>query len=71
MFCSVAHSIFNFFALLQNYSLNEYFIKSIDGVASPSSWALEIFSFVASSLIILCLFFKFKNNFDGGLQPGG
>lgn len=70
VFCSVAHSTFNFLALMQNYSLNKYFVRSIDDVASPSSWTLEVSSFVVSSLIISYLFFRFMKNYDAALRWG-
>jgi len=64
LFCILVHSAYNFFAFLQNYSFNEYFIRSIDNISSPTSWVLEIFSLVFSILFILYLFFRFGKNFD-------
>lgn len=65
VFCSVVHSTYNFFAFLQNYSLNEYFTRPIHNISSPSEWVPEIFSFVFSVLIISCFFFRFWKGING------
>ncbi|RFP26025.1 CPBP family intramembrane metalloprotease [Duganella sp. BJB488] len=65
LFCILAHATYNFFAFLQNYSLNAYFTKSIDKIVSPAAWIPEIFSLGLSLMFISYFFFKFRKSING------